>query len=73
MVGGSIIEISEPRPYICPKTGEGTHMVRIWVVDSHPYQFDELCVNAEVAKVMPKVGDKIWWTSGLPDQDWLFL
>lgn len=55
MVGGKIIEIRRMR------TEGGKDVVRLWCVD----KFDECAVYAEPFEVGPKIGDSIWWQSGI--------
>lgn len=55
MVGGRVIEINHVHR-------GGRVLVRLWVID--PKSVDELCVYAEPAEVMPKVGDEVWWQAG---------
>ena len=54
-VGGYIIEIV--RMTVASDYGTPREVMRIWVVD----KYDETCVYAEPAEVMPRVGEQCWW------------
>lgn len=61
-VGGTILEI---KPYVLTDPDNEAYkesVIRIWVID--PKHHDETIVYAEPQKVLPKMGDSVWWQGG---------
>lgn len=59
-VGGKIIEMQPMRIVAGEHPGKEQDVVRIAVLDGQ----DEICVYAEPAETMPKLGEAIWWQAG---------
>ena len=59
-VGGRILEI---KPHILRDQDDEFYkknVLRIWVIDS-TYSNDETFIYAEPQKILPKIGENIWW------------